>query len=262
MTGNTTTGQHTVVDVNCDMGEGFGSWTVGDDIDGRIMPLVSSINVAAGFHAGDPTTMSRTVFRARAHGVGIGVHPGFRDLVGFGRRHITAAPDELVADVLYQLGSLREFLRYHQVPLQHLKLHGALYMHAAADEPFAAALIDALQVVDPDLPVLVMAGSTVDHVARAAGQPVVREFYADRHYGDDGRIVFTRDVGALDADAVADKVLRACQDGTVTTVTGGTVAIDFDSICIHSDTRGALDIMTRARAALDDAGVLVRSFAD
>ncbi|TKV60763.1 5-oxoprolinase subunit PxpA [Nakamurella flava] len=261
MTRTAQSDQRSTIDINCDMGEGFGTWTVGDGVDDQILPMVSSVNVAAGFHAGDPLTMSRTVEQAHGLDIGIGVHPGFRDLVGFGRRHIAAAPEELVADVLYQLGALREFLRYHGAPLQHLKLHGALYMHAAADEPFADALTAALQRIDPDLPVLVMAGSTVDVVASAAGQPVVREFYADRHYGDDGRIVFTRDIGALDADAVAAKVLRACQDGTVETVTGGTVPIDFDSVCLHSDTPGALELMTRTRAALDTAGIAVRSFA-
>lgn len=249
------------IDINCDMSEGFGAWMFGDDIDAAMMPMVSSINVAAGFHAGDPTTMARTVALAKEHGVGIGVHPGFRDLVGFGRRHIDAGAAELVNDVLYQLGALREFVRFHRVPLQHFKLHGALYMHAARDEQFATALVDALQIVDPELPVLAMGGSVLDQVARDRGQPVVREFYADRHYGDHGQIVFTRNVGTLDADEVAAKVLQACREGKVATVTGATVPIDFESVCLHSDTRGAYDLMRRTRDALDDAGIVVRSFA-
>jgi UPF0271 protein len=251
----------TRVDINCDMSEGFGAWMFGDDIDAAMMPMVSSINVAAGFHAGDPNTMARAVGRAKEHGVGVGVHPGFRDLVGFGRRHIDAGAAELVNDVLYQLGALREFVRYHRVELQHFKLHGALYMHAARDEEFAVALVDALQIVDPELPVLAMGGSVLDQVARDRGQPVVREFYADRHYGDHGQIVFTRNVGTLDADEVAAKVLRACREGKVVTVTGSTVPIEFESVCIHSDTRGAYDLMHRTRSALTDAGIQVRSFA-
>ncbi len=252
----------TRVDVNCDMSEGFGSWMFGDDIDAQMMPLVSSINVGAGFHAGDPNTINRTVQLAKDHGVGIGVHPGFRDLVGFGRRHIDAPAAELVNDCIYQLGAVREFVRLHGVPLQHFKLHGALYMHAARNEEFATALVEALQRVDPELPVLVMAGSVLAQVAEKGGQPIVREFYADRHYGDNGQIVFTRNVGVLDAEQTAAKVLQACREGTVDTVDGTTVPIEFDSICIHSDTRGAYDLMRRSRDGLDRAGVTVRSFAD
>jgi UPF0271 protein len=251
----------TRIDINCDMSEGFGAWMFGDDIDAQMMPLVSSVNVAAGFHAGDPNTMARTVVRAKEHGVGVGVHPGFRDLVGFGRRHIEASAAELVNDALYQLGALREFARLNEVDLQHFKLHGALYMHAARDEEFATALISALQIVDPELPVLVMGGSVISNVARDRGQPVIREFYADRHYGDNGQIVFTRNVGVLEAEAVAAKVLQACEQGTVETVEGTTVPIDFESVCIHSDTRGAYDLMRRTREALDGAGIAVRSFA-
>uniref|UniRef100_UPI003221846B 5-oxoprolinase subunit PxpA n=1 Tax=Intrasporangium sp. TaxID=1925024 RepID=UPI003221846B len=247
---------------NCDMSEGFGAWMFGDDIDRQMMPLVSSVNVAAGFHAGDPSTMVRTVALAKEYGVGVGVHPGFRDLVGFGRRHINATAAELVNDSLYQLGALREFVRLNGTRLQHFKLHGALYMHAARDEEFATALIEALRIVDPDLPVLVMGGSVIDAVAREHGQPVIREFYADRHYGDNGQIVFTRNVGALDPDTVADKVLQACRQGTVDTVEGNTIAIEFESVCIHSDTRGAYELMSRTRSGLDGAGIVVRSFAD
>lgn len=251
----------TTIDINCDMSEGFGAWTFGDDVDPRMMPLVSSINVAAGFHAGDPRTIARTVRLARDHGVGIGVHPGFRDLVGFGRRHIDAPPAELVDDCIYQLGAVREFVTLHGLALQHFKLHGALYMHAARDAAFAELLIDALHRIDPELPVLVMSGSVIEQVARARNHPVIREFYADRHYGADGQIVFTRDVGALSPEQVAAKVVRACAEGTVTTVDGDVVTVPFESICIHSDTRGAVGLMTSAREALDGAGVAVQSFA-
>lgn len=251
----------TRVDINCDMGEGFGAWMFGDDVDAQMMPLVSSINLAAGFHAGDPNTVARTVTLAVEHNVGIGVHPGFRDLVGFGRRHINAPASELVNDAIYQLGAVREFVSLSQLQLQHFKLHGALYMHAARDEEFACALIDALQIVAPELPVLVMDGTAIHQAANDRGQPVIREFYADRAYGSNGQIVFTRNVGALSPTEVAAKVLRACQDGTVNTVDGTTVPIAFESVCIHSDTRGAVELMTHSRAALDRTGVAVRSFA-
>lgn len=246
------------VDVNCDMSEGFGVWMIGDDIDAQMMPLVSSINVAAGFHAGDPNVIERSVRRAKEHGVGVGVHPGFRDLVGFGRRHIDASAAELVNDCVYQLGAVREFVRFHGLPLQHFKLHGALYMHAARDEEFATALIEALRVVDPELPVLVMDGSVIQEVAAGLGQPLVREFYADRHYRDNGQIVFTRNVGQLDPEQTAAKVLQACLDGTVETVDGTTVPVAFESICIHSDTPGAYELMRRSREGLDGAGIEVR----
>ncbi|MFI9630844.1 5-oxoprolinase subunit PxpA [Streptomyces sp. NPDC052042] len=249
------------VDINSDMGEGFGPWTFDDDVDAQMMPLVSSINVAGGFHGGDPSTIDRTAALAKEYGVGVGAHPGFRDLVGFGRRHIEASADELVCDVLYQLGAVRALIGQHGLNLQHLKLHGALYMHAARDEEFATALVEALDVADSELPVLAMAGSVLDRVARRHGHPVVCEFYGDRHYGDDGQIVFTRDVGSLEPDAVAAKVVQACREGTVETVTGSTVPIEFDSICLHSDTRGASRLVAATRAALEDAGIAVRSFA-
>ncbi|GAA1072381.1 5-oxoprolinase subunit PxpA [Tsukamurella spumae] len=251
----------TTIDINCDMSEGFGAWSFGDDVDAQMMPLVSSINVAAGFHAGDPRIIARTVALAREHGVGVGVHPGFRDLAGFGRRHIDARPEELVDDCVYQLGAVREFVALNGLRLQHFKLHGALYMHASRDAAFAESLIGTLHRIDPELPVLVMAGSVIEGVARERAHPVIREFYADRHYGPDGQIVFTRDVGALSPDEVAAKVIRACRDGVVTAVDGTTVRVPFESICIHSDTRGAIDLMTSTRSALDGAGITVRSFA-
>jgi 5-oxoprolinase (ATP-hydrolysing) subunit A len=251
----------TNVDVNCDMGEGFGAWTFGDDVDASMFSLVSSANIAAGFHAGDPSSIARAVDRAIENDVGIGVHPGFGDLVGFGRRHITATADELVNDCVYQIGAVREFVSRRGRSLQHVKLHGALYMHAAADHEFATALVAALQAVTPDLPVLCMAGTALEQVAQDQGQPVVREFYADRHYGDDGRIVFTRDVGVLSPEDVAEKVQLACREGVVQTVTGNLVPVTFESICVHSDTRGAYDLMVHTRRALDSDGVEVVSFA-
>lgn len=249
------------VDVNCDMGEGFGTWTFGDDVDASMFPLVSSANIAAGFHAGDPSSIALAVDRAIEHGVGIGVHPGFGDMVGFGRRHIDAGADELVNDCLYQIGAVREFAARRGHRLQHVKLHGALYMHAADDEEFAGAFVTALQKTSPELPVLCMANTPFEAVAEQHGQPVVREFYADRHYGDNGRIVFTRDVGALSPDETAEKVRLACREGVVHTVTGNTVPVAFESICVHSDTRGAYDLMVATRRALAEEGIPVTSFA-
>ncbi|WP_295461631.1 5-oxoprolinase subunit PxpA [uncultured Pseudomonas sp.] len=247
------------VDLNSDMGEGFGPWTAGDGVDEAIMPLISSANIATGFHAGDPNIMRRTVERALELGVGIGAHPGFRDLVGFGRRYIDAPITELINDMLYQLGALREFARLHGAALQHIKPHGALYMHLARDERAAHEFVETLQRVDPQLLLFCMPGSAIWRVAQALGQPTVREFYADRDYDNSGSIVFIRRVKALDPQEVAAKVLRACQEGCVHTVEGADVEIAFDSICIHSDTPGALALVQATRAALQDAGITIKA---
>jgi len=247
------------VDLNSDLGEGFGPWTIGDGVDAQLMPLISSANIATGFHAGDPNIMSRTVELAKQHGVGIGAHPGFRDLVGFGRRHIAAPATELVNDMLYQLGALREFARLHGLVLQHIKPHGALYMHLARDEEAARLFVETLQRVDPTLLLFCMDGSATCRWAEALGQPVVREFYADREYDVTGSIVFIRRVTAWYPDQVAEKVLRACREGQVRTVNGQDIPIRFDSICIHSDTPGALALVQRTRERLAAAGIAVRA---
>lgn len=245
------------VDLNSDMGEGFGAWAAGDGVDAQIMPLISSANIATGFHAGDPNIMRRTVAAAKQHGVKIGAHPGFRDLVGFGRRHVNAPAEELINDMLYQLGALREFARLEGVQLQHIKPHGALYMHLAREEVSARLFVETLQQLDPQLMLFCMDGSATWRVAQELGQPTVREFYADRDYDNSGSIVFTRQVNALDPQQVADKVLRACEEGCVRTVEGNDIAIAFDSVCIHSDTPGALSLIESTRKRLAGAGITV-----
>lgn len=247
------------VDLNSDMGEGFGPWTIGDGVDAAIMPLISSANIATGFHAGDPNIMRRTVELALEHGVGIGAHPGFRDLVGFGRRHINAPAVELINDMLYQLGALREFARLYGARLQHIKPHGALYMHLARDEQAAHEFVETLQRIDPELLLFCMPGSATWRAAQKLGQPTVREFYADRDYDNSGSIVFIRRVTALDPQAVAAKVLRACQEGRVRTVEGDDIEIAFDSVCIHSDTPGALALVQATRTALLGAGIAIKA---
>lgn len=245
------------IDLNSDMGEGFGPWRIGDGVDEQIMPLISSANIAAGFHAGDPNIMNRMVQLAKKHGVGIGAHPAYRDLVGFGRRYMTGSEQEFVNDIVYQLGALREFARLNGVCLQHVKLHGALYMQAARDEALSHAYMAALQAIEPGLYVYCMERSVTYTTAKSVGQPVVREFYGDRDYDTSGSIVFTRRVGRLDPQKVAERAVRACVEGKVLTVEGVDLDIDFDSICIHSDTPGAFDLISATREALTRAGIRV-----
>ena len=218
----------TVVDVNCDMGEGFGQWRLSDTDDSTLMALISSANIATGFHAGDPNLMDATVRLATQHGVGIGAHPGYRDLQGFGRRRINGTSDEIVNDIAYQVGALREFARRHGAKLQHVKPHGALYMELAGNEALSRSFINLMRTVAPNAFVFCMGISATYRVAREAGQPVIREFYADRDYDTSGSIVFTRHVGRLDPDAVADKVVRACLEGKVRTVDGADIDIEFE----------------------------------
>ncbi|MEL7463263.1 MAG: 5-oxoprolinase subunit PxpA [Pseudomonadota bacterium] len=250
-----------IIDLNCDMGEGFGQWTLSDAPDAEIMALISSANVAAGFHAGDPNIMDRTARLAKEHGVGFGAHPGYGDIQGFGRRSIKASPEELVNDILYQVGAIREFGRRHGVPLQHVKPHGALYMDAAANDELSRQIIDALSQSGGDAILFCMEASRTYEIARNVDYPVVREFYADRDYDRSGSIVFTRHVGRPDPKAIADKCVKACKTGKVTTVDGEEIEIGFESICFHSDTPGAIDMGEAIRAGLTEAGVTIASAA-
>ncbi|MBO6815824.1 MAG: 5-oxoprolinase subunit PxpA [Rhizobiaceae bacterium] len=229
-----------VVDLNCDMGEGFGQWVLGDAPDDKIMEIISSANIAAGFHAGDPNSIDRVVKLAHNHGVGLGAHPGYADLQGFGRRYIKTDPAELINDVIYQVGAIREFGRRYGSSLQHIKLHGALYMEAAVNEDLSQMLVDSLQSTSPDSLLFCMGISKTYAAAKRAGQPVIREFYADRDYDNSGSIVFARKVGLMDPEQIAEKCVKACKTGKVTTVEGDELEIEFESICFHSDTPGAL----------------------
>jgi UPF0271 protein len=246
-----------IVDLNCDMGEGFGHWVLGDAPEDKIMSIISSANVAAGFHAGDPNSIDRMARLAQIHGVGLGAHPGYADLRGFGRRYINMDPAELINDVVYQIGTVREFGRRHGVPLQHVKLHGALYMEAAVNEDLSQALVDTLQTICPDAPLFCMGISKTYAAATRAGHPVIREFFADRDYDNSGSIVFARKVGRPDAAQVAEKCVRACKTGKVTTVEGDELQIDFESICFHSDTPGALEMGRAIRKGLTENGIRI-----
>lgn len=246
-----------VVDINCDLGEAFGRWHVGDTDDAALMGLISSANIAAGFHGGDPNLMDHTVRLAVEHGVGVGAHPGYHDLQGFGRRKINGTARELVNDIVYQVGALREFARRHGTNLQHVKPHGALYMEMAVNPELAQLFVTYMRTVAPNAYVFCMAGSATEKAAIEAGHPVVREFYADRDYDESGSIVFTRDAGRPDPATIARKVVRACTEGRVTAVTGKDIPVPFESICFHSDTLGALDIVRHMREALIASGIRI-----
>jgi UPF0271 protein len=245
------------IDISCDMGESFGPWKMG--FDEEMMQYISSANVAGGFHAGDPTTMRKTVALAKDHGVAVGVHPGYRDLVGFGRREMDVPPDEIHDEIIYQLGALREFARYYDMEIQHVKPHGALYMVAARDEELSRAIIEAIQRVDPGLLLFCMQASVTYQLAQKMDQPVVAEFYADREYNDDAQIVFTRSVAEeLDPEEVGNRVVRAVTEKKVKTESGKDIEVASDSVCVHGDTPGAIRLAEAIARKLGENGVEIR----
>jgi UPF0271 protein len=255
----------TVVDLNADVGEGFGRWELGDD--DAVIATVTSANVACGFHAGDPSTMARTVRTALEHGVAIGAHVSYRDLAGFGRRYVDADEAELTGDVLYQIGALAGICRALGARIGYVKPHGALYNTIAADDKrgrrHARAVLAALEQYDPSLPVVGLAGSAFLRAAQAVEQPVVAEAFADRAYTPDGALVSRREPGSVlhDADEVAARMVTLVRSGTVQAVDGSTVEVQAESICVHGDSPGAVSMARAVRTALVDAGVDVRPFA-
>ncbi len=245
------------IDISCDMGESFGPWKMG--FDEEMMQYISSANIAGGFHAGDPTTMRKTVALAKDHGVAVGVHPGYRDLVGFGRREIDVPPDEIHDEIIYQLGALREFARYYDLEVQHVKPHGALYMVAARDEELSRAIIEAIQRVDPGLLLFCMQASVTYQLAQKMDQPVVAEFYADREYNDEGQIVFTRSVAEeLDPEEVGDRVVRAVTEKKVRAESGKDIDVASDSVCVHGDTPGAVRLAEAIARKLGENDIEIR----
>jgi UPF0271 protein len=249
------------MDLNADLGEGFGIWRLGDDE--ALLDLVTSANVACGFHGGDPSTMRRVCAAAAERGVAVGAQVGYRDLAGFGRRHIEYGFAELRDEVTYQLGALDAFCRAFGTRVRYLKPHGALYHAAAVDQTQAAALIAALTDYDRDLPVLCAPGSVLAQLAVGAGIRVVTEGFADRGYLPNGALVPRTSLGALitDPEVVAERAVRMATERTVLAVDGTVVPCPVDSICLHGDTPGAVACAAMVRAALLDAGVTLTSFA-
>lgn len=248
------------LDLNADLGEGFGVWRLGDDE--ALLQVITSANVACGFHAGDPLIMRRVCELAAARGVAIGAQVSFRDLAGFGRRRMHVAPDELTADVLYQLGALEAFARSARTAVRYVKPHGALYNAAADDPADAAAVAAAVAAYDPDLPLLGLPGSALEAAARAAGLRFVAEAFADRGYLASGRLVSRGDEAALVTDpaTVVRRAVRFATHGEVEAVDGAVVPVRPRSLCLHGDTPGAVELAAAVRDGLVAAGVQLRAF--
>ena len=247
------------IDLNSDLGESFGAYTLG--MDEKLMEYITSANVACGWHAGDPLVMQKTIRAAAKNGVAVGAHPGYPDLMGFGRREIKITPEEAYTYVLYQLGALDAFARTEGVKIQHVKPHGALYNQACKDEKLANAICRAAQAFDRELIVLAPYNSAFRTAAEAIGQPFAGEFFADRAYLPDGSLVPRSQPGAVihDADEACRRVLQMAREGTVTCLDGTELTMRCVSVCVHGDNAEALATVKKIRGALEDDGVLLRA---
>jgi 5-oxoprolinase (ATP-hydrolysing) subunit A len=248
------------IDLNADVGESFGPWPMGADEE--LIPLVSSVNVACGAHAGDPVTMLRTVRLAARHGVAVGAHPGYPDLAGFGRRDLAMSAAELEGSLLVQVGGLVAVARVAGTAVRHVKPHGALYNRAATDADLATTVAAAVHELDPGLALVGLAGSASIAAGRAAGLRVLEEAFADRAYEPDGTLRSRRLPGALlSAEDAAAQTVSIAREGRVRTTDGSWLEVRADTICIHGDSPGAVEIATAVRAALAGAGVVVAAAA-
>ncbi len=256
-----TTATTPVLDLNADLGEGFGRWRLTDD--DALLSAVTSANVACGFHAGDPSTMRRVCERAAERGVRIGAQVSYRDLPGFGRRAMDVPADELADEITYQIGALQVFARAAGSDVTYVKPHGALYNRVVTDAEQAAAVVAGVLRAGGDLPVLGLPGSRLHEAAARAGLPVVAEAFADRAYTALGTLVSRREPGALiaDPDAVIARSVRIARDRSVTALTGEEVGVRARSLCVHGDTPGAALLARRVREGLEAAGVRVEAFA-
>lgn len=249
------------IDLNADLGEGFGRWRLTDDEE--LLSVVTSANVACGFHAGDAATMRRVCERAAERGVRIGAQVSYRDLAGFGRRAMDVPPLELAAEVAYQIGALEVFARAAGTRVSYVKPHGALYNRVVHDAEQAAAVVDGVLLADDRLPVLGLPGSRLLETAEKAGLPVVTEAFADRAYTAEGTLVPRGTDGAVitEAEAVVERSVKIARSGTVTTHSGERVPVRARSLCLHGDTPGAVGLARQVRARLEAAGVRVEAFA-
>ncbi|MDV8006713.1 5-oxoprolinase subunit PxpA [Rhodococcus sp. IEGM 1318] len=248
------------VDLNSDLGEGFGAWTLGDD--DAMLELVTSANMACGFHAGDPTTLLATCESAATRGVRIGAQVGYRDLAGFGRRFIDVSPKDLTADVIYQIGALDGLARVAGSRVTYVKPHGALYNAIVHHRRQARAVVAAVVAYDSSLPVLGLPGSVFLEEARDAGLEIVAEVFADRAYTAEGTLVPRTESGAVlhDPTLVAERVRRMVVDGELDAVDGSTLKVAAASVCVHGDSPAAVDMAVAIRALLDSSGVEITPF--
>ena len=245
------------VDLNSDLGESFGNYTIG--LDKEVIAHISSANVACGYHAGDPLVMDKTVLAAREAGGAVGAHPGYPDLMGFGRRNMVCSPKEAKAYVKYQLGALMAFTASHGMKLQHCKPHGALYNMAGKDMDLALAIAEAVAEVDKDVILLGLAGSKMLEAGRQVGLRVASEVFADRAYQADGSLVPRKQPGAVihDTDEAIARTIRMVKEGKVTAITGEEVPLAADSICVHGDNPSAVEFVKNIRARLEAEGVTI-----
>lgn len=248
------------IDLNSDVGESFGRWTLGDDE--AILALVTSVNIACGFHGGDARVMRQTVRLAAAKNLAIGAHVSYRDLAGFGRRFMDVDPSELADEVIYQIGALEALARSEGVGVAYVKPHGALGNAIFAHEAQAQAVVQAIADYDKSLPLLTTAGAIALEMAEDAGVRGVGEAFADRAYGNDGSLVSRKLPGAVlhDPNEITQRVLRMLETGKITTAEGGSIEFNAESICLHGDTDGAVKIAAAVRKALDESGAEVAPF--
>ncbi len=250
------------IDLNSDLGESFGNYTLGMDED--VLQYVSSANIACGWHSGDPMVMDKTVKLAVENRVGLGAHPGFPDLLGFGRRNLSISPQEAKNYVIYQVGALAAFAAAHGTKLQHVKAHGALYNMAAKDYKLALAICEGIASVNPGLIVLGLANSEWVRAGQDVGLKVCSEIFADRAYQEDGTLVPRSQPGAVlhDKEFVIARAIRMIQEHKVTTITGKDISITPDSLCVHGDTPMALEFVKNIRAAFEESGIVIKQMDD
>ena len=248
------------IDLNSDMGESFGAYKLG--MDEAVIQHITSANIACGWHAGDPLVMDRTVKMAVEFGVGVGAHPGYPDLLGFGRRNMDCTLEEVQKYLIYQIGALQAFCKINGTKLQHVKPHGALYLMAVENEEIARAVAEAIVSVNPELLYVALAGAKGEFMSRIgqeAGLKVVYEAFADRAYTPDGTLVSRRQPGAVikDPEEVSERALRMAKDGIVIAVDGTSIPLEAQTLCVHGDTPSAVDLVKKIRETLESDGVLV-----
>ena len=250
------------IDLNCDLGESFGNYKIG--MDEKVIPMITSANVACGYHASDPVVMNKTIVMAKEYGIEVGAHPGFPDLMGFGRRNMNVSPSEAKAYTLYQLGALDAFCRVHRRKMQHLKPHGARYNMAAKNYSLAKAICEAIYEFDKDLIVMGLSGGELVRAGKDTGLRTALEVFADRAYEEDGTLVDRRKDGAVitDEEVAIARVVRMIKEQKVTAITGKDITIKADSVCVHGDGVKALEFVKKIREKLTEEGIALKSLKD